>query len=654
MENIKVMSIFGTRPEAIKMAPLIKELEKTPGIESIVCVTAQHREMLDQVLEIFGLHPQYDLNIMQSRQTLAGITTRALTGLEEVIAKEKPDLVLVHGDTSTTFAGALAAYYNQVKVGHVEAGLRTYNKYEPFPEEMNRRLTGALTDLHFAPTPLAKEHLLRENIPADGIFITGNTVIDALAHTIEPDYVFAEETLNTIDFANRRVLAVTAHRRENLGKPLENICRALLRLAEAYPDVEVVYAVHKNPAVWEPVHEMLGNHPRIHLTEPLNLKDMHNLMSRSYLVLTDSGGLQEEVPSMGKPVLVLRGVTERPEGVEAGTLKLAGTDEDAIVRMARELLDDQAAYDKMAETRNPFGDGQASRRIVESILFSFGKRDSRPEEYRYCLEQNDPKKEEKTMKETLKEERMAILGMLEKGIINIDEAERLINALYGLGQEKDGIGKTVGSALEKAGAALGSVAKSVGEKAHPVVKSAADKVSDKADEIQPKVRSAAFRMTEKIADKADEIQPKVRSAAFRMNEKAHAFKEDMANYREKLKAKRDRDSEEDWDDFDMEALDMEENSEKSSFTESVAETLNAMGAPKVIIGGEEGTEADTEEPSPEVEGYLKGVENVLDAVQTQIEQIDEAENFLKSAFGDVDPSEWEDDDDEPSEEKPEE
>lgn len=650
MEKIKVMSVFGTRPEAIKMAPLVKELEKTPEIESIVCVTAQHREMLDQVLEIFGLHPQYDLNIMQSRQTLAGITTRALTGLEEVIAKEKPDLVLVHGDTSTTFAGALAAYYNQVKVGHVEAGLRTYNKYEPFPEEMNRRLTGALTDLHFAPTPLAKKHLLLENIPTDGIFITGNTVIDALAHTIEPDYVFAEETLNNIDFANRRVLAVTAHRRENLGKPLENICRALLRLVEAYPDVEAVYAVHKNPAVWEPVHEMLGNHPRIHLTEPLNLKDMHNLMSRSYLVLTDSGGLQEEVPSMGKPVLVLRGVTERPEGVEAGTLKLAGTDEDTIVRMARELLDDKAAYSKMAETRNPFGDGQASRRIVESILFSFGKRDSRPEEYRYRIEKEPQKKEAKTMKE----ERMAILNMLEKGIITVDEAERLLNTLHnGMGLEKDGIGKAVGSALEKAGAALGSVAKSVGEKAHPVVKSAADKVSDKADEIQPKVRSAAFRMTEKIADKADEMQPKMRSAAFRMNEKAHAFKEDMANYREKLKAKHDRDSEEDWDDFDMEALDLEENSEKTSFTESAAETLDAMGVPKTTIGEEE----ETEEPSPEVEGYLKGVENVLDAVQTQMEQIDDAENFLKSAFGDVDPSEWEDDDDEdekPAEEKPEE
>ena len=311
MDKIKVMSVFGTRPEAIKMAPLIKELEKTPEVESIICVTAQHREMLDQVLEIFDLHPQYDLNIMQSRQTLAGITTRALTGLEEVMGKEKPDIVLVHGDTSTTFAGALAAYYNQVKVGHVEAGLRTYDKYQPFPEEMNRRLTGALTDLHFAPTPLAKAHLLKENINEDSIFITGNTVIDALAHTIEEAYTFTVEELNQIDFKKKRVIAMTAHRRENLGEPLRNICHAVKRLVEEYPDVEVVYAVHKNPAVVETVHEILGGSDRIHLTDPLDLKDMHNLMCRYFFVMTDSGGLQEEVPSMGKPVLVLRNVTER-------------------------------------------------------------------------------------------------------------------------------------------------------------------------------------------------------------------------------------------------------------------------------------------------------------------------------------------------------
>ena len=406
-DMIKVMSVFGTRPEAIKMAPLVKVLEQTEGIESIVCVTAQHREMLDQVLEIFDLHPKYDLNIMQSRQTLAGITTRALTGLEEVMAEEKPDIVLVHGDTSTTFAGALAAYYNQVKVGHVEAGLRTYDKYQPFPEEMNRRLTGALTDLHFAPTKLAKEHLLKENIDADGIFITGNTVIDALAHTIEENYTFHEEELNTIDFKGKRVIAMTAHRRENLGQPLENICHAVKRIVEDFPDVEVVYAVHKNPAVVEPVHRILGNNPRIHLTDPLDLKDMHNLMCRSFFVMTDSGGLQEEVPSMGKPVLVLRNVTERPEGVEAGTLKLAGTDEETIYAMAKELLTDTEVYESMAQAKNPFGDGNASKRIAAAILYAFGKQDARPEDYTITTEAKSSGKEEKPMKE----ERMAILSI---------------------------------------------------------------------------------------------------------------------------------------------------------------------------------------------------------------------------------------------------
>ena len=322
MDNIKVMSVFGTRPEAIKMAPLIKKLEQTQGIESIVCVTAQHREMLDQVLEIFDLHPQYDLNIMQPRQTLATITTKALNGLSEVMQKVKPDLVLVHGDTTTTFSGALGAYYNQIKVGHVEAGLRTYDKYQPFPEEINRCLTSQLTDLHFAPTTLAKQHLLKENINEKNIFVTGNTVIDVLQTTIEKNYHFTVEQLNQIDFENKRVIAITAHRRENIGQPLQNICRAVKTIVEQHKDVEVVYAVHKNPAVSETVHTILGGHCRIHLLEPLDLKDMHNLMSRCYFVMTDSGGLQEEVPSMGKPVLVLRNVTERPEGIDAGTLKL--------------------------------------------------------------------------------------------------------------------------------------------------------------------------------------------------------------------------------------------------------------------------------------------------------------------------------------------
>lgn len=631
MDKIKVMSVFGTRPEAIKMAPLVKELEKTPEIESIVCVTAQHREMLDQVLEIFDLHPQYDLNIMQSRQTLAGITTRALTGLEEVMGKEKPDIVLVHGDTSTTFAGALAAYYNQVKVGHVEAGLRTYDKYQPFPEEMNRRLTGALTDLHFAPTPLAKEHLLKENISEDGIFITGNTVIDALAHTIENDYTFTVEELNKIDFKGKRVIAMTAHRRENLGEPLRNICHAVKRLVEEYPDVEVVYAVHKNPAVVEPVHEILGGNDRIHLTDPLDLKDMHNLMCRSFFVMTDSGGLQEEVPSMGKPVLVLRNVTERPEGVEAGTLKLAGTDEETIYQMAKELLDSPAEYEKMAQAKNPFGDGQASRRIVESILYAFGKKEDRPDEYVLRIEYDKKPKEAKTMKE----ERMAILNMLEKGIITVDEAERLLTTLNnGMGLEKDGITKTVGGMLNKAGAALSAVADKVKE--NPTVKSAADKVADKAEDLQPKVSAAAFRMREKVAEKADDLQPAVRGAAFRMAEKASELKEDMATYREKLKERKNRD--EDWDDFELDdELDLEDFATADETTEPAVEEIPA----------EEGEEAGEEEAiSPEMNKYLNKVENVLDEMSDQMDQLNDMEAFLINTFGEFDPADWEDDEDE--------
>ena len=381
MDTIKVMSVFGTRPEAIKKAPLIKKLEQTEQIQSIVCVTAQHREMLDQVLEIFDLHPQYDLNIMQPRQTLAMITTKALNGLSQVMAEAKPDLVLVHGDTTTTFSGALGAYYNQIKVGHVEAGLRTYDKYQPFPEEMNRCLTSQLTDLHFAPTALAKQHLLQENINQNNIFVTGNTVIDVLQTTIEQNYHFTVEELNQIDFAHKKVIAMTAHRRENIGKPLENICNAVLKIVQEQEDVEVVYAVHKNPAVSEPVHAILGNHKRIHLLEPLDLKDMHNLMSRSYFVMTDSGGLQEEVPSMGKPVLVLRNVTERPEGIDAGTLKLAGTEEENIYQMANTLLHDKKVYQQMAQAKNPFGDGRASERIVNSILYYFGKSQKRPKDY---------------------------------------------------------------------------------------------------------------------------------------------------------------------------------------------------------------------------------------------------------------------------------
>ena len=369
--RLKVMSIFGTRPEAIKMAPLVKALERSERVESLVCVTAQHREMLDQVLGIFEIVPNYDLDIMKDRQSITGITTRVLEGLEEVIRDAKPDIVLVHGDTTTTFAGALAAFYNKVKIGHVEAGLRTYNKHEPFPEEMNRVLTTSLADLHFAPTFKAKENLLREGVNEEIIFVTGNTAIDALKLTLDDAHVFEEAVLNSIDFHNSRVIAVTAHRRENLGEPLEEICHAISHIVEQYSDVEIVYPVHMNPVVRETVNSILGSHPRIHLIDPVNIKDMHNLLSKSYMVMTDSGGLQEEVPSMGKPVLVLRNVTERPEGVEAGTLKLAGTNKDTIVRLAQELLDSPENYNEMAKATNPFGDGQASERIVRAVLTFF-------------------------------------------------------------------------------------------------------------------------------------------------------------------------------------------------------------------------------------------------------------------------------------------
>ncbi|MDO4299848.1 MAG: UDP-N-acetylglucosamine 2-epimerase (non-hydrolyzing) [Clostridia bacterium] len=381
MEKIKVMSIFGTRPEATKMAPLIQAMDKCGDIEQVVCVTAQHREMLDQVLEIFDLHPDYDLDIMTQRQTLTSITTKALTGLEEVMSEAKPDLVLVHGDTTTTFAGALAAFYGGIKLGHVEAGLRTYDKTQPFPEEMNRVLTGHMADLHFAPTPLAKEHLLKENISGEGIFITGNTAVDCLKTTITDNFKFDLEELNNIDYKNKRVITMTAHRRENLGEPLENICRAVLRLVNDYDDIEVVYAVHFNPAVREVAGRILGGHDRIHLVDPLDIKNMHNLMNLSYLVMTDSGGLQEEVPSMGKPVLVLRNVTERPEGVEAGTLRLAGVHENEIYAQAKELLENKESYDKMVAAKNPFGDGYAAERIVEAIRYHFGLRKDRPEDY---------------------------------------------------------------------------------------------------------------------------------------------------------------------------------------------------------------------------------------------------------------------------------
>ena len=371
------MTVFGTRPEAIKMAPLVKELEKNEKVESIVCVTAQHRQMLDQVLAIFDIKPDYDLDIMKDRQTLISITTNVLQGLDEVLKKAKPDIVLVHGDTSTTFVGALAAFYNQIPVGHVEAGLRTYDKYSPFPEEMNRCLTGRIADLHFSPTISNRNNLVKEAIDDKDIYITGNTVIDALKTTVSKSYKLCS-SMNGVDFS-KRVILVTAHRRENLGEPLENICRALKRIVTDFNDVELVYPVHLNPAVRETVNKYLAGMDRVHLIDPIDVRDMHNAMDRSFMIMTDSGGLQEEAPSLGKPVLVLRNETERPEAVEAGTVKVAGVCEDVIYDMAKKLLTDENEYNSMAHAVNPYGDGEASRRTVEAILYHFGMGD-RPED----------------------------------------------------------------------------------------------------------------------------------------------------------------------------------------------------------------------------------------------------------------------------------
>lgn len=382
LNNIKVLTIFGTRPEAIKMAPLVKELEKRDGIDSVVCVTAQHREMLDQVLEIFNIKPDYDLDIMKERQSLSGITTRILQGIEKVLFEVKPDIVLVHGDTSTTFAGSLAAFYNKIKVGHVEAGLRTFNKYFPYPEEMNRKLTGAIADLHFSPTSTSRNNLLNEGVNSEAIFITGNTVIDAMESTVEKDYVFENTELRDLDFNNKKVIMVTAHRRENWGEPLNNICNALKNIAEKYEDVEIVYPVHLNPVVKETADKVLGGQARVHLLPPLDIKETHNLMNRSYMVLTDSGGLQEEAPHLGKPVLVLRDVTERPEAVDAGTVKIVGTDFEKICFEAYKLIEDAHEYSKMSNAVNPYGDGRASERIVDSILYYFGMSGNRPEDFK--------------------------------------------------------------------------------------------------------------------------------------------------------------------------------------------------------------------------------------------------------------------------------
>jgi UDP-N-acetylglucosamine 2-epimerase len=369
---VKVLTVFGTRPEAIKMAPLVKKMKEEPGIQSILCVTAQHREMLDQVLELFELVPDYDLNIMKPNQTISQITSNVLMGLEEVFKQERPDIVLVHGDTTTTFAASLAAFYQQIAVGHVEAGLRTYDKYSPYPEEMNRVLTGRIADLHFAPTEKNRNNLLREAMPEEAIFITGNTVIDALLQVADKPYAFEDETLKQIDFEKKRVITVTCHRRENLGENMEHIFTAIRDIAAEFEDTEIIYPVHMNPRVREIAGKILGNAARIHLIEPLQYQPFSNLMARSYLIITDSGGIQEEAPSLGKPVLVVRKETERPEAVEAGTVKLAGVSRDTIYQMTKELLTDEEAYGRMARAVNPYGDGHACERII-GILKNYGK-----------------------------------------------------------------------------------------------------------------------------------------------------------------------------------------------------------------------------------------------------------------------------------------
>lgn len=373
MEKIKVMSIFGTRPEAVKMAPLVKALEADPAIRSIVCVTAQHREMLDQVLDLFNITPDYDLDIMQHGQTLTDITCRVLKGIEEVVRQVRPDMVLVHGDTTTSFAGALAAFYNNTKVGHVEAGLRSFDMLSPFPEEMNRSLTGRIAEMHFAPTESNVQNLLNENVALEKIFKTGNTVIDALIQVINPNYLFEDPQLNEVDYVNKKVIVMTAHRRENLGEPMENIFRAVRRIVDKHDNVELIFPMHKNPKVREIAHKYLDGSDRIHLTEPLDYEPFANLMARANIILTDSGGLQEEAPALGKPVLVLRKETERPEAIIAGTVKLAGIDEETIFEMTDELIMNQDAYDQMANAINPYGDGKTSNRIVSEIKLFFGR-----------------------------------------------------------------------------------------------------------------------------------------------------------------------------------------------------------------------------------------------------------------------------------------
>lgn len=375
------MTIFGTRPEAIKMAPVIKALESDNRFENIVTVTGQHREMLDQVLEAFGINPHYDLDIMRHGQTLTDIAVRSLSGLELVIARERPDIVLVHGDTLTTFTASLAAFFQQVPVGHVEAGLRTGERYNPFPEEMNRRLTGAIAQLHFAPTVQAKENLLRENVDPSTIFVVGNTVVDALLTQVRDDFRFTDPLLQQIDFSSKRVLLVTTHRRENLGEPMRRIYQAIQQILDNVQDIEVIFPIHKNPQVRLVAYEVLGSNDRVHIVEPPDYINFANLMSRCYFILTDSGGIQEEAPALGKPVLVLRDTTERPEGIAAGTCVKVGTQVETIVRTAVELLTSEAAYNRMARATNPYGDGRAAERIKEAIAYVVTGEGPRPSEF---------------------------------------------------------------------------------------------------------------------------------------------------------------------------------------------------------------------------------------------------------------------------------
>lgn len=379
MTKLKVMTVFGTRPEAIKMAPVVNALKKrSDEFDTVTVVSAQHRQMLDQVLDIFNIIPDYDLDIMQQRQTLSGITARVITKLDDVINETKPDVILVHGDTTTTFAASISAFYHQVAIGHVEAGLRTWQKYSPYPEEMNRQLTDVLSDIYFAPTAQSKANLLKDNHSAENVFITGNTAIDALKQTIDRDY--SNNVLNNIDKKNRIIL-VTMHRRENQGEPMKRVFKVMREVVDTYSDVEVIYPVHLNPAVQEAAEAILGSDSRIHLIDPLDVVDFHNLAARSYLIMTDSGGVQEEAPSLGKPVLVLRDTTERPEGVDAGTLRLVGTIPEMVKSAMIELLDNREIYNKMAHSKNPYGDGRAAERILDAIAYYFSAGKQNPNDF---------------------------------------------------------------------------------------------------------------------------------------------------------------------------------------------------------------------------------------------------------------------------------